>query len=236
MYSQTRHVSDDLRKMRRPTSTSAQQAHKAFQQALKQWKDATEQGREYSSAIAGGLGERASARGLAGRLSMSAVVFHETLFSELMESAKESLEHAGQLIDSIIGDIVSQTAPSRIVAETRYGKELLDGIEELAVLMDSSFPGWELPYAPLNGEPGYDDYERTEIAEATAVRHRQWADHMSNMAPEARNTAHWILVETTGVSDGLLKVASSRCREEGDYPAALQTWLKWYTNRSRREG
>ena len=139
LYSQTRDVSDALRKMRRPTSTSAQQAHKAFQHALKQWKDATEQGRKYASAIAGGLGERASAEGLAGRVSMSAVVFHETLFSELMESAKESLERAGQLIESITGDIFLQTAPSRIVAETRYGKELLDGVEGLAVLIDSTF-------------------------------------------------------------------------------------------------
>ena len=236
LYSHTKYTSDALRKMRRPTSTSAQQAHKVFQQALKQWKDATEQGRKYASAIAGGLGERASAGGLAGRASMSAVVFHETLFYELMERAKESLERAGQLIESITGDIVSQTAPSSIVAGMRYGKELLNGVEELADLIDSSFPNMELPYAPLNEEPEYDDYERTEIAEATAVRQHQYADQMCNMNPESRNTAHWIWVETTGISDGLLKVASSRCREERDYAAALHTWLKWYTNRSQREG
>ena len=236
LYVQTRQLSDELGKVGRPAGKAAQEAHKAFQQALKQWRSATEQGRKYSSAIAGGLGERAFSGGLPGRLSGSALVFQQTLFNELLTSAKAKLDYAGALIDSVGENIVSQTPPSRIVAESRYGKKLLDGIEGLSVMMDSSFRGWDPPYAPLHGEPEFDDLERHEIAEATAAKQRAWADHISKMPPNDADKANWLLVKTTGISDGLLKVASNRCREVGDYQAALRTWLKWYTNRSQRDG
>ena len=103
-------------------------------------------------------------------------------------------------------------------------------------MLDLDFTGWDPPYTPLTGEQEYDDLERSAITTATEIKRTQWGDHIAKMDHKDGDLAYRILVEMNGISDGLLKVASSLCREEADYRGALRTWLKWYTNRSRREG
>lgn len=236
LYTQTRENWNGVNKIGDPRSSSAKQAHKSLRKTLKLWKMATEEGRKHFRGIANGLVERASSGGILGRFSSAALVGQTTLFFETMKQAHESLDFTASLIESVENEILYQTLPSRAIRLTQYGKELLTGIEGLAELLDSGFTGWKPPYIPLAGKVEYDEEEEAEIAKAITVEQRDKGSLIDTLAPEHRPGAYQILVQSVGIAKGLLEISSIRCRKNSDYGGALHSWLKWYTNRSQRDG
>lgn len=236
LYTQTRENWNGVNKIGTPRNLPAKRAHKSLRKTLKLWKIATEEGRKHFRGIANGLVERASSGGTPGGFSNAALVSQATLFFETMKQAHESLDFTASLIESVENEILYQMLPSRTIGLTQYGKEILTGIEGLAELLDSGFMGWEPPYMPLAGKIEYDEEEEAEISKAITVEQRNWGSHIDTLAPKHRSKSYQILVQSVGIAKGLLEISSIRCRKSSDYGGALHSWLKWYTNRSRRDG
>ena len=236
LHSQSGQHRKALSKIGTPASTSALEAHKSFQKALKSFEIAAKQGKRYSLNLAGGLLDRSLSGGITGRLSGSSLVFQHTLFFGLLESAQKELETAGELIDALERECMASTPPSKVIASTQLGRALVDGIDGLAQLLDSDFKDWEPPYAPLDEDLQFDADEQREIDKAMDVCKKEWAFHLDSLLPEYQDMAYQEWVVKPGAANGLLNATSIHCYENCDYPIALSTWLKWFTHRSHSSG
>ena len=150
------------------------------------------------------------------------------------------MDSTGRLIEGVEKETLSQTPPSKVIAAIPFGKELLDRMEGAANYLDSGFAGWEPPYAPIVEEVQYDSDEQMEVDKAIGVKRDEYyhlvAEITEGLATENRLKLEESIIEMPGTADGLLKAASIRCRENGDYPGALSSWFKWFTHRSQGDG
>ena len=140
------------------------------------------------------------------------------------------------MIESLENELVATIPPSKVIASTPLGKELLDSIEGMATLLDSGFIGWEPPYTPLPDDPAYDEDELSEIDRATAVKQIEFGHNMDWLATKHGSEFYQPFVTRLSVAAGLFEAASIRCRRNNNYQGALSSWLKWLTHRDQSAG
>ena len=84
---------NSVKQIRSPSSTEAQQAHKKFKSALKNYKAGAKQGALLFKDMAGGPGQRAANEtGYARRAAVGRLAFNDSLLRSLARSGNEDLE------------------------------------------------------------------------------------------------------------------------------------------------
>lgn len=237
LSAQTSRNAKDLNGIGPPAEPSGREVHVSFRESLKLWELATRNGRRYFGLLADEIASKAHFDSKANSLPSADFADWRSSFLESLSTARESLVATGRMIDRLESDLMATMAPSQTISTIPFGKDLLNHMEGVATLLDADFEGWDPPpYTLLTGKLEYDECEQAEIERATEAHMKEWSNQLDQLANEHRAEAHEAWVARPGVEAGLLEAAAIKCRKNGDYQGALESWFKRVTHRERSYG